>query len=150
MNIIEAKALFFARYYYQTVLILPNYSKPTHVNSESIKHYPNDDCYLLLRLVSQLPDEEVMKVADIMHLKSDKYFSTQYGKTTRSTWVEQFLENGNFNYYGGKSNQVIIVYQYLLRIGILLPFTYLNEDNQPITLSPNDIINLKWAQIKEV
>ena len=89
--------------------------------------------------------DENLTVASIMHLKSDKYFSYEYGKS-RSEWIDQFLEGGNFNYYGGKSNQVVLVYQYLLRIGILLPFLYLNNENKPITLQPDEIIKLGWAK----
>lgn len=37
---------------------------------------------------------------------------------------------------------------YLRSIGILLPFTYLGEDNKPVTLSPEDILKLNWAKIK--
>lgn len=47
-----------------------------------------------------------------------------------------------------KGNSLSSEFQYLLRIGILLPFTYLNEDNQPITLTPDEIIALGWAKIK--
>lgn len=37
---------------------------------------------------------------------------------------------------------------YLRAIGILTPFTYLNELNQPVTLSVKDLIEKGWVKIK--
>lgn len=36
---------------------------------------------------------------------------------------------------------------YLRSIGVLLPFTYLNDKNKPVTLSTDEIIKLGWAKI---
>ncbi len=39
-------------------------------------------------------------------------------------------------------------YQYLFSIGILLPFTYVDDSDKPITSTSAKIISLKWAQYK--
>lgn len=105
-------------------------------------HFPVKDCCLLLRSVEQLTGEELKAVRNniLVLLDSDEL------KIRKNGDVLVYKKNNELRYPDVKGFQKID--QYFLRIGILLPFTYLDENNKPVTLSPAEIIELGWAKIK--
>ncbi|MDB5288557.1 MAG: hypothetical protein JWR05_3506 [Mucilaginibacter sp.] len=134
MKIEEAKALFFAQYYDQVIMRLPGVTYRIDCYNLSMVTRSNEiaSAYLLLRSVNQLTEEQKINIAE---LEDHRANHLQKVNDDLQGWKED-----RYNFIDS------CVYQYLLRIGILLPFTYLNEENKPVTLQPEEIIALKWAQ----
>lgn len=138
MNITEAKALFFAQYYGQQIIehaddyfvlsILP-------VAGRFIDRI-NDNMILLLRTVEQLTDEEAHTVCLLAY--TPLYDHKMDKDTIR-------LGKGVLNLPHLSEKTAT----YLKLIGVLVRFTYLNKENKPITLSPDEIIKFGWVKIKE-
>ncbi len=80
--------------------------------------------YLLLRDVSQLTDEEKEVVKTILS-KKEKPNPTD-------------IEIGEY---------CTFYYSYLRLIGICLPFTYLSENNTPVTLQPDELVAKGWVKL---
>lgn len=136
MNLQQAKALFFAQYLGQT---WSTYDHQQNIIAEGkvfwlLSPQQIKQSVVLLRTVDQLTDQESETIRLIFNFSRFDGSGKNFAKS---------LLNGL-----DKQNQqeAIKCYQYLLRIGILLPFTYLNEQNQRITLQPNEIIELGWAK----
>jgi len=93
---------------------------------------------LNLRSVSQLTDEEFLFVS-IMSDPSNE----------DELYDDQNICNGKYQIseFQKELDMPVDFYQYLLRIGILLPLTYLDENNKPVMLQPDEIIELGWAKI---
>ena len=136
----KVKAQFFALYLGQKV---SKYHKGDHqdlnhlVSYSTIK-YLNDDDYLQLRSVDQLTDEELTEVIKLSKLSVSSYYEPNFNDVPMGKWIvsnNQFLHDS--------------IGQYLRSIGILLPFTYLSEDNKPITLSPSDLIGFGWIKMEK-
>lgn len=136
MNLQQAKALFNAQYLGQNVL--SHIEAPNLVTTLSSDYLFKGDkqWFLLLRTVDQLTDVEALIVKSIF--KYSRFNDTGKG----------FAKSILNSYNPQNQQEAILCYQYLLRIGILLSFTYLNEENQPITLQPDEIIALGWAKIE--
>lgn len=142
----KAKGLFFASYLGQQVMILdcikfpvcePKELKPYMFEGEFMEIKAANG-YLLLRSIEQLTDEEGFNIDIIWG----------YGKTANADHGKKlayWLINNSRSLYPDISFRA---FSYLLRIGILLPFTYLNEENKPITLTPEEIIKLGWAKLR--
>lgn len=141
----EYKAIFFSQYFMQEVFVEPMMGKqnPMYFNGANLDDFGEDN-YLLLRSIDQLTYDEVMKIGKIMH---------SYGVLPENQTLEKMNEEAKR--YLGKLDKnysisaaaVRLVNQYLLRIGILLPFTYIHESGNVLTISPEDIINLGWAKL---
>ena len=148
MNEQQAKALFFAQYLGQKVfthkdLECFNDKSLSEIDATYLQSGSNrlSSGYLLLRSVSQLTDEEIITIATIIF--GDKINDIQ--KLLTRDGVENIFTSG-CNTSGQK---MLKIFDYLLRIGILIPFTYLDETNKPVTFQPDEIIALGWAKIKE-
>lgn len=145
MNLQQAKALFFAQYLGQKVIsynsdkgklvMVGTNSSVIHGTNKSPEQ-GNSNLILLLRPVNMLTDEECKicyQLRDIEMSEGGSKDDFSYIKHGIILWCKY----GNLDYLN---------YQYLLRLGILLPFTYLDDNSKPITLQPDEIIGLKWAQ----
>ncbi|HEY4326124.1 MAG TPA: hypothetical protein VGN20_19195 [Mucilaginibacter sp.] len=142
MNTQEAKAIFFAQYYNQKVLYYP---EKIGIGDcviggiiEMVEYEYFDDAYLLLRSLEQLTDEEKIMFS-FMNGDTDDEWEEDQLISIATHHLKDFKRGLDFS---------INIYQYLLRIGILLPFTYLDTEQKPITLQPNQIIEMGWAKIK--
>ena len=157
MNLEQAKALFINQYVglglkmkciaksfqlpdkeLRGVLLNDNQERTLYL-SENGKgdFYDINEWVLIAREITQLTDEE------------KQIFSEDF--TKGSYPIESAIKAFNF-YTDGKSwymQDVLKITDYLRSIGILLPFTYLSDDNTPITLSPSQLIELNWVRIKE-
>lgn len=188
----QAKALFFAQYLHQELTVL-NEPKETWYPfsknergifltgvlnnkiiirriAEDVKDRFDQSC-LLLRLVSQLSDDEFINVAKLVFARHNRHYNSEeitYFKIKdkhqvvlsingHNRFIAEITEDGvDFMEYrsGGAGREShycpaqFAVTDYFRSIGVLLPFTYLNEHNQPITLKPAEIFNLGWAQYK--
>jgi len=91
-----------------------------------------DIAYLQLRSVSDLTDDEAVHVAKFQDLE----------------YTDNVDIIGETKYKISKMWLNFLTADYLHSIGIALPFTYLNENNHPITLSVEELINLNWIKIK--
>lgn len=143
------------------------YYRFSALNNNSLGHpneeystQPIQDGVLLLRSVDQITADEIRNLAIIFYgvdtdLSIHKYEYYTHVKVGISyfdinTDGETSLFNcesdsmGNELYFD--AHAVMLAYQYLLRIGILLPFTYLDENNKPITIISDEIISLGWAK----
>lgn len=141
---IQAKALFFAQYQGQR-----NYQKPLHKNGHLSEYFcpvsaAHKNGYLILRSVSQLTDEECIEIG--------KFYGWKIGNTpyvTKQNYIDSVRKKLTA-YSDGLINIIAPVAQYCLRLGILLKFVYINEENKPVTLQPDEILKLGWAKINEV
>src|ERR1700743_1042748 len=131
----KVKAQFFALYWKQEVLKYedsedyPFWDK--HIYPVDVHNITCKGLQLNLRLIDKLTDEELIEVAILYYGYTDRD-EMRKDKTAINIFRTQIL------LYSGNS----IVGDYLRSIGILLSFTYLSEDNKPITLSPSDLIGL--------
>lgn len=138
----KIKSIFFAQYLGQKVFShkdwidfndkSPNELDPIYLQCGSNRL---SDGFLLLRSIEQLTDEE-------LKICCDAYYKD--GRTIDSV---EYVRKCFILAYDGGNKTPIVIFQLLLRLGILLPFTYLSEDNQPKTLTPTEIVNLGWAKI---
>ena len=143
MKIEKVKALFFAQYLEQKVFKYKACDWTEVLTARHLEIGINSGIpgQLLLRSVNQLTNEELVKCYHL-HSGAIGYDYTQDWAdviTCAKHWIAQDGINILLKYTCTSS--------YLLRIGLLLPFTYLNEENKPITLTPDEIIALGWAKI---
>ena len=139
----KVKAQFFALYLGQKVEYLGMVGELSIDEPDIIirvgTHKFINEAVLQLRSVDKLTDEECKIVYTLRDIQMDEGGSRNdfsYIRHQLTLWMKY----GNLDYLN---------YQYLLRIGILLPFTYLSEDNKPITLSPSDLIQLGWVKMEK-
>lgn len=147
MNLQQAKILFFAQYLGQRIDFYDELYG--NLNNSSLFWYHLDQLEneyrgitLLLRTVDQLTDDEYTQFAKICIPQNSLYVDHIDGKNI----IDYFV-----NRYSLDSIKMIDLHSaisYLYLIGILLPFTYLNEENKPATLQPAEIISLGWIRIK--
>lgn len=169
----KAKAIFFAQYIYQDVY---NYNGWGENDTQVLRcdwiENNQPSSRLILRSVEQLTDDELITIASIVCARHNRHYQPEdiTYKISQKRRYDIFvivkgvarytvqLDSdgiGFVDYYMGGSGHIhhyapaqFAVTDYLRSIGMLLPFTYLNEDNKPITLSPNEIIKLGWAKYK--
>ncbi|MEZ2337669.1 hypothetical protein AB6735_18630 [Mucilaginibacter sp. RCC_168] len=173
MKLEQAKELFFAQYLGQKVCEYSDLIKMSRICV--INHFNSHkftDAVLLLRSVSQLTDEEAVNLAYLAmyHPSIEDYSISEVWigegdiRPNGGTWLEigcrcwvgelGIEPDGHMFLVDEDSEKEDAIYDpvkcidYLRSIGILLPFTYLNEQNKPITLQPDEIIDLNWASIK--
>lgn len=169
----EGKPLFFAQYLGQPY----KYKNEFGSFSNTVKfeygnitgHLKNNVCYLLLRGIDSLSDEEAQEVCQIINVSYYKYIEETlrdnhnkcimiltsdkagdvYGGSVNIYYNGEIIwDYHNKDKWGGESTRIYAAYQYLKSIGILLPFTYLDTNNTPITLSPAKLVNRGWCKIK--
>lgn len=154
----KVKALFFAQYWGQEIL---KYENSVGDKFWDKQVYPVDGHNLTcsglqahLRAVDQLTDEELFT---LIHIHGFEYGEFEYVRHETGIEVnnsdEVFQLAYNFfdiNYCGETDGTKLIAsYDYLRSIGILLPFTYIDENSKPQTLQPDEIVQRGWAKIKE-
>lgn len=148
MNLEKAKALFRAQYLNQPVLRFDDRPNETFKVLAYDCTTGSDTGYLLLRSVKQIKDEEIHNIGDI-----NKLYSNGFKRSTKNIIIGNLYSDMLISYAGKvfKPNceHILETYDYLRSIGILLPFTFLDEENKPITLPEAEIIKLGWAVIKE-
>lgn len=157
MNLTQAKALFFAQYLWQEILHWEHYQSSGQYGT--LNGIRIDSCcsethnsHILLRTVSQLTDEEVYAIGN--YLRPSKFFTiNRYKSDIHITWSDDYV----FNIYDDCSFgwdelnldwEEVEVFNILKLYGVMLPFTFLDEDGNPVTKRPIEITALGWAKIK--
>jgi|ERR1700744_649149 len=133
-NILSPQQQFFNQYRGLSVFYLDMLTKPKTAPFPQIM----EGDHVLLRTIDQLTDDEIIVLCILFYgeIRRDKIIAA----------TERYKKN-LYNYFLGDINSLTtIIYQTLIRMGILLPFTYLNEQNQPVTLTPDEIISKGWAK----
>jgi len=135
----KVKAQFFALYIGQncrrmlneTVMFPPDKVNGAVITNISDGKYP--ESYVELRDLDQLTDEEKQIIGKFI------FKSATWENKDVVPYLIRSIRYYSLDYKLG---------QLLISFGLLIPFTYLSEDNKPVTLSPNEIINLGWAKVK--
>lgn len=147
----NVKALFFAQYLGQEIEYNFNAGKRRvelygltqkqcfFKRNDSFEEKPIEKCVLLLRKVEQLTDGELWIAGVIMGWNEVKT-EPKYVINRVKQFISTAIEDNNWD---------ISVFQYLFRIGILLPFLYLDQDGKPQTLTVEQIVETGWVRIKE-
>jgi hypothetical protein len=165
----QAKSLFMAQYLGQKLYYHNSWGKfktPVEFgNPNSISHIENG--YLLLRSVNQLTDEEkimllklqltdeVLKTIAIKkfyHYKDTPCLQYKFLQTKKEIDFEPNWYHSEIALFDGGAyeNASPAQFQAMLRIGVLLPFTYIDEAGQPITLQPEEIVERGWVKINNL
>jgi hypothetical protein len=137
MKLHQAKALFFSQYLGQTVhshLDAPNLT--TVLTTACL--FGDKEWFLLLRSVNQLTDEEKLQVG-IKAFPMFVPFPENQHETLRKLALT-VLDRGHLSW---------VTRQTLIGYGVLVPFIYIDETNNPIVLSIEEIISLNWAKLKQ-
>lgn len=144
-----------------------------YLSSDTIFTANGDDSTiycLLLKSVSDLTDEEKINVARLVCARHNRHYQESeitYKISKQREFDIILIVNGVGRYivqidsdgvgfvdhYMGGAGRIhyyapaqYAVTDYLRSLGVLLPFTYINENNAPIILSPEQIIALGWAK----
>jgi hypothetical protein len=102
--------------------------------------YDINEWVINLRSVDQLTDDEAVIVA----------FQNRFIGNTDPDICAKVGRDILKRVFEDKQSNMCIPFEcadYLRSIGVLLPFTYLDENNKPITLQPDEIIARGWAKI---
>ncbi len=150
MNEQQVKAKFFAMYLWQKVFMMPDWesfndNQPMEVDYSYLvanSHYLNNG-YLQLRSIADLTDGEYIEVGKIFYPNTFQDIKTDQLRKYGKDLVNIFNPEREHNLTG--AGRTIQAFQYLLSIGILLPFTYLGDNNEPTTLTPIALITKGWA-----
>lgn len=142
------KALFASIYYGQKIFRYGEHDEQAYEIiglqidgiADSAIGYP--DCFLELRSVSDLTDEECMKIQVF------RGWNSMLNDMGNANATRRWLADIDGNFHERTFTTSLIISDYLRSIGILIPFTYLTETG-PITLSTEDIIKRGWAQISK-
>lgn len=133
MNEQQAKALFFAQYFGQEVFNHEGWSLwPLEVRSDYLSHTKG---FLELRTIDQLTDEEFLRIG-----KGINWGINEENAQAVLKWVKQDLFKGS----NDSANSIFRLF------GVITPFAYINDSNEVIALSPEQIIAKGWAVVKEV
>lgn len=144
MNEQQAKALFLAQYWGQEVLKYED-SKNDPFWDKQI--YPVDGHNILckglqaqLRSAGKLTDEELIKISIVTDPTNEYELTDEQNLCNGAYQIREYLQGADMPY---------AFYQFLLRIRILLPFTFLNENNKTTTLQPDEIIAKGWVVLSQ-
>jgi hypothetical protein len=140
MNIQQAKALFFSQYLGQEVLgLITDVTDIFFIDFESLNINMSyfKDSFLILKSVKDLNDTERLNIG-IVAFPMFVPFPEKDHDTLRKLALT-VLDRGHL---GSRTHQALV------RYGVLTPFTYLNENNQPVTLQPDELISKGWAKIE--
>jgi len=155
----QAKALFFAQYLRQKCGVFPDNIFSYSITGAFLDKYVENG-FLLLRSIDNLDNAEILTIAYIYDSncewvikdRSDNVCILESVVERMWVWLvyaEPIFEVSDIKDESSNSTyNILSAYDYLRSIGILLPFTYLNEDNKPITLTTEQIIEKGWAKVK--
>lgn len=133
METSKVKAQFFSMYLGQQILKACDGCSRVEIQPNDLKGI-SDSTYLLLRTVEQLTDEEKQIIADRMQWYPEDVID----------WINGDCGHGDYeNLYTW-----LPCLDILRALGILLSFTYINEQGKPETLQPDEIVSIGWAKIK--
>ena len=122
----EIKALFFAKYLWQRVFKGPG-AYVYILMPAFLEFNISDDCFLSLRTVDMLTDDEKETIGQHMQWYPEDVID----------WINGECGHQDFE----NLHDWLSCHDILRQLGILLPFTYLDENKKPITVQPGD--NLK-------
>lgn len=178
MNEQEAKSLFMAQYLGQCVFrycdtcqiiklypgILNALSSSSQLLLRSVNQLTDEECSICISIMLSkdfaIPDVEILRWQDRIRYIFKREPSI-FDKVTEVDMIVDFMLNCELKFTGEhKKNgncgveerhfwNANACYTYLRSIGILLPFTYIDEAGQPTTLQPEEIIERGWAKLKE-
>lgn len=101
------------------------------------------DCAsLLLRSIDSLTDEEIKTIAEMNGWNNPKVSKDVYDERI----LQYKVDLPSICNPAMRPTYLKPLFDYLILIGTLLPFTYLNEDNKPITLTTQQIVDAGWAK----
>lgn len=161
----KVKALFVTQYWGQKVFRVSDTATVSqYVDGFFIDRFL-EPSYLLLRTVDQLTDEECIEVAKIvgyekyklkintnnnLFARVDIEGNFQLAIDKRCAWIMVYDHNPMVTEKVNLRPLLVYqAYQYLLNRGIILPFTYIDENGKPQTLQPDEIIKLGWAKTQQ-
>lgn len=140
----------------------------SHLLLRTVNQLTDREAVQIARFAHQMPDTnfEVKRCDDLIHVQhTDNYGITShislyknygsvnanvhFNKTEKEAFSTYKANIGEINRSARLPVPYIAICDYMRSIGILLPFTYLSEENKPVTLQPDEIISLGWAKIKE-
>lgn len=115
-------------------------------NDGNIRLIP-DVCKLILRSVDMLDDEEIIEIYYLMNPKAlIDIASNNAIKNMHIGILKRMLIDGDT--FGHRTIDMCgSVYDYLRSISVLTCFTYLTKDKKPVTLQPDQLIQLGWAKL---
>lgn len=178
MNQNQIKAKLFALYYGQEVVSYPTWDnklmKPEwYIRSSVLGEIHLDGYYLLLRGIESLTDDEATTLAylaqyhpsiedyckdDVWIGEGDNYpdggFALEMGcrcwegKLRIEPDFHIWLESEDEEMYKEFVYNTLAIHDYLRSIGIALPMTYIDENNQPVTMSVDEQVQKGWIKIK--
>ena len=173
----KIKRLFMAQYMYQVVLHWPYNDSVYNVGADTLNTVSLGgmaDSYLLLRDVSQLEMPEIKNLLKILECgyhdadvkkelrKGDSPFSPKewlrvyidrkpdsYSDSTQTILMNLSNTKDGVSCHTGNSYWRChsVAQDYLRSIGILLPFTYLSENNTPVTIQPDELVAKGWVKL---
>lgn len=151
MDIKKIQSTFVAQYLWQEVFMYDDWITPDTLTP--FRLHGAKGSFLLLKTIDQLSDEELKTfIYDIFrdsNCTADFEDLIKWHKQEKAIDVLKQRVRSVFDLlikiYGFKFYQS----QWLFRIGILIPFSYIDDTGLVITLSEEEIINLGWAKIKE-
>lgn len=135
----EIKALFFAQYYGQNVAWCKNSADDYQLFRVLSNTLVDEVDYLILRSVEQLTDEELKVFANQSAYRLDE-------KNIKKVGIAMVNHLFELNKWSG--NGILFLTDYLRSIGVLIPFTYLDSNNKPQTLQPDEIIAKGWTKLQ--
>lgn len=160
----KVKALFFSNYYGQKILrwhqwVDDEESSVVDFQVPMSKFGVDDGWYLLLRAVDQLTDEECLQICNIYDssckwtIKERQSMCILFESEVELLWLFKDHSEPIFcceDKKGGENSpyNILAAYDYLRSIGVLLPFTYLDENGKPQTLQPDEIVARGWAKVQ--
>ena len=134
----QNKMQFISQYFGQRIWNI-GLMQPKLINGYSLMKYIGlEESHLLLRSINYLTDEECEFIAPYFLLKVCRYLKSNIIKVLEGDMSTLYFEREN----------IIIVNDILKSIGIALPFTYLNDQNQPETYSVEKLVQLGWVKLK--
>ncbi len=171
MSEAEAKALFFAQYLGQEILgCIKELDRPIK-QLKYIRFEKIGNCdYLLLRSIDQLEDSEIINLLSILECSVKKEFKKKLIKGENKEWLRVWIEytgdNGQpmtdiiLNLSNDKNmisncrgndyyRTLSVAKDYLTRIGVLTSFTYVSDEQKPITLTTTDLLEKDWCKLIE-
>ena len=145
-NTDRIKALFFSQYWGQEILMYENsdgdpfWSKqiyPVDGHNITCKHLQAH-----LRTGDTLTDAEAIQVAWLI-----------YPAKSAPEYMHEASIGKGYVYNDVLKSELplsAVVHSYLLRIGVLVDFTYLDHSVTPQTLTPAKLIEMGWVKIREI
>lgn len=144
----KTQSQFYAQYLGQKVLRHSDYKKDDECMELEYVHLSDDWMrhYLLLRKVEQLTESEISTLLTAIGWDFNIKYILDFSAYISHCGIACINFDGTSDEQVDEINNIGV--DYLRSIGILLPFTYL-QDGNPRTLTVEQIIELGWVKIKE-